>query len=396
MKIALFAVGDAAWQGGIQYITNLLFALDAIADEETIEVHLFKNEHQHFPGLEKLKRLQLTISAVNSVFEPFSLYNRLVWFVQRKLQGRLIPRFENYFLKNKFDFVFPIRLSDCNGRLNVGAWIADFQYHHFPDGANPETTRKAEQLIGDIANNARKVVLSSNYCQNDCLRLFPLSEGKTFVMPFAVHIDKSVLAFNKFEEVRAKYSLPEKFLIVANLFAPTKNHVTLFNALGILKRKGLIIDLVCTGNIVDYRNQSYANDILKMLTENGIRSQVHLLGLIDRNDQVAMFRMSTAMVQPSINEGWSTSVEEAKCLGKYLLVSDIDVHREQSRNNPLMFSALNPQSLADKIEELWNDTSSTAFPETEKESRANDNYQNQIKDFGRRFVELVKFAPKTK
>lgn len=35
------------------------------------------------------------------------------------------------------------------------------------------------------------------------------------------------------------------------------------------------------------------------------------------------------MINPSLCKRWSMSVEEAKSLGKRVLVSDIDVHREQ-------------------------------------------------------------------
>jgi len=43
-----------------------------------------------------------------------------------------------------------------------------------------------------------------------------------------------------------------------------------------------------------------------------------LLGLMVR---------SQAMILPSLYEGWSTALEEAKALGKDCLVSDIQVHR---------------------------------------------------------------------
>ncbi len=38
---------------------------------------------------------------------------------------------------------------------------------------------------------------------------------------------------------------------------------------------------------------------------------------------------AVAVINPSRFEGWSSSVEEAKALGKPLIVSDIPVHREQ-------------------------------------------------------------------
>ena len=162
------------------------------------------------------------------------------------------------------------------------------------------------------------------------------------------------------------------------------------DAIGLLKKKGIEINLVCTGNIVDYRNEGYANDILNMLTENKIRNQVYLLGLIPRADQLSIFRISTAMIQPSVNEGWSTSVEEAKALGKTILTSDIEVHREQIPDNPFEFKSFDAQDLASKLEKLYFESASREFPDVVTEKQALSQYRNNIQKFGERFLEIAK------
>jgi glycosyltransferase involved in cell wall biosynthesis len=387
-KIALMAVGDDGWMGGIQYIINIVHALNEVAATRPLEVTIFKHSSQHFKGLEKFSRLKLHIRDINETLPPFSFTNRVQWFLQRKLSARKYPRFENYLMKEGFDYVYPTLLSNCNGRLNSGAWIADFQYHHFPDGAHTEVTRDAERVIGGIAHEARKVIFSSHYCEQDAHLLFPVTKGKTYTMPFTVFLDKDQLQQDNLQQVLEKYDLPQDYMMVSNLFAPTKNHETLFNAMGILLKQGRKLNLVCTGNIVDYRNHAYANDILQMLTRNGIRSQVFLLGLVPRTDQVALYRMARALVQPSVNEGWSTLVEEAKALGKNLLLADIEVHKEQYPGNPYFFSAMSASDLADKINLLYNNTT-PGYPEIEREKRAFEDYQQQVIDFGNRFLEIA-------
>jgi glycosyltransferase involved in cell wall biosynthesis len=243
-------------------------------------------------------------------------------------------------------------------------------------------------LISFIVENSNKIVLSSRFCEKDCNEMFPSTANKTHVMPFAVSIDEKSFGFRDFASIRDKYQLQENFLIVANLFAPTKNHKTLFEALGILKRRGMRIPLVCTGNIVDYRNQAFANEILQMLTENKIRDQVHLLGLIPRSDQLALYRTAVALVQPSVNEGWSTSVEEAKALGKTLIVSDIEVHKEQNDGNFIFFDSLNAEDLAEKLKSVWSN-SDTSFPKLDVEYSSFTKYQENVRAFGNRFIEIA-------
>jgi len=388
-KIALMAVGDDGWQGGIQYISNIMHALDALAQEHPVEILLFRHSAQNFSSLHDIKHTKVTEYNTEKVYPSWTFPNKVKWFLQRKFSGRINPRMENFLLDLEVDFVFPATLSNCNNKLNAGSWIADFQYHNYPGGANKLVIKDTQQIIQNIAENTEKIVLSSKFCEEECLNLFPGTKGKTFVMPFAVAIPEAELSFLDFESIRLQYELPERFLLVANLFAPTKNHQLLFEALGILKAKGLVVPLVCTGNIVDYRNEHFGNVILQLLTDNKIRSQVYLLGLVPRPHQLAMFRMASAMVQPSVSEGWSTCVEEAKALGKYLFVSDIAVHKEQCGDTPLMFKAMDAQELAGKIEGFWNRTKGVSFPELETESKAMQAYKKNIHAFGLRFLEIA-------
>ena len=48
-------------------------------------------------------------------------------------------------------------------------------------------------------------------------------------------------------------------------------------------------------------------------------------------------RSSVAVINPSLVEGWSTSVEEAKSLRVPLVLSNIPVHREQAIRDAIFF-----------------------------------------------------------
>jgi glycosyltransferase involved in cell wall biosynthesis len=388
-KIALFGLGGINWIGGVQYISNIIRALDSIHDEHPVEVHLIKNKEQEFADLKKIINTRIVMHDADTMFPPWSLYNRGIWFFQRKFMNRVIPRMENFFMKNGFDFVFPLAADDCKGKFNAASWIADFQYHHYPDGASKDFTAAAFNEISFIANNSKKIVLSSRACETDCNQIFPGTTGKTHAMPFAVYLDEQLLQFNDFDAITNKYKIPRNFIVVANSFCPTKNHKTLFEALHILNGQGMRVDLVCTGNIVDQRNLHFGNEILQMLTKYEVRDQVHLLGIIPRAEQVAVYRMAKAMVQPSLNEGWSTPVEEAKNLGKNLLVSDIDVHKEQCPGNEYIFRSLDAEHLAGMIQKIWQNNSDTCFPEIEREKIAFQTYRQHVKAFGRRFLEIA-------
>ena len=61
------------------------------------------------------------------------------------------------------------------------------------------------------------------------------------------------------------------------------------------------------------------------------------LGLIPYKDVLSLMRSSVAVINPSLVEGWSTTVEEAKSLRVPLVLSDILVHREQAIRDAIFF-----------------------------------------------------------
>jgi glycosyltransferase involved in cell wall biosynthesis len=69
------------------------------------------------------------------------------------------------------------------------------------------------------------------------------------------------------------------------------------------------------------------------------------LGLVPYEDVLGLNAASDALINPSLFEGWSTTVEEAKALGTGMLLSDIGLHREQSPS-ATFFPADNAVALA--------------------------------------------------
>jgi glycosyltransferase involved in cell wall biosynthesis len=63
----------------------------------------------------------------------------------------------------------------------------------------------------------------------------------------------------------------------------------------------------------------------------------------------ALLRACTALINPSRSEGWSTTVEEAKSFGVPMILSDLDVHREQTTGTARYFGTDDPATLADYL-----------------------------------------------
>ena len=76
------------------------------------------------------------------------------------------------------------------------------------------------------------------------------------------------------------------------------------------------------------------------------------LGMIPLDHVYALLRASMALINPSECEGWSTTVEEAKSFGVPMMLSDLDVHREQTEGGARYFGIRDPKSLADHMSQV--------------------------------------------
>jgi glycosyltransferase involved in cell wall biosynthesis len=155
-------------------------------------------------------------------------------------------------------------------------------------------------------------------------------------------------------EVRCVRNLPQKYLYLPNQFWVHKNHITVLRALALLReREGLEIPLICTGTQSDRRNATHFESLQVFMRESGIESQVRLLGMLPRREQIAVLRGAAAVVQPSLFEGWSTVVEDTRACGRPIFLSDIPVHREQAPPRATYFAPESVEELALILRHQW-------------------------------------------
>jgi glycosyltransferase involved in cell wall biosynthesis len=107
--------------------------------------------------------------------------------------------------------------------------------------------------------------------------------------------------------------------------------------------------LACTGPTDDYRNPRHLERLRAFLDEHGLDEYVRILGVVPRADYIQLIRAAALVVQPSRYEGWSSVVEDARALGKRMVLSDIAVHVEQAPRGALYFRTGDPTDLAQRL-----------------------------------------------
>jgi len=180
--------------------------------------------------------------------------------------------------------------------------------------------------------------VSSESSRAECEKYYPQSRGRIRVVPFAAQLPPEAMSLSV-AEVMGKYHLPREFFYLPNQFWVHKNHRVMIDALEVLQGRGVSAVVAASGALADYRHPQLLQRLESRVAELGLASQFRFLGLIPRADVYALMRGAVAIVNPSLSEGWSTNVEEARALGVPMVLSDIAVHREQAGDRAVFFDA---------------------------------------------------------
>lgn len=224
-------------------------------------------------------------------------------------------------------------------------WIPDFQEHYLPAFFNPEEIehRRANQLL--VVKTARDIVFSSYAAQKDFKAIYPSNNLDQHVLQFAVTSRPDP---DRVTGCLLKFGIDRPYFICSNQFWKHKNHATVLKALAELKQNYPQVLVVFTGKEQDYRNPVYFGELMALRDELDLTSQTKFLGFISRGDQLALMKAAIAVIQPSLFEGWSTVVEDAKSMSVPLVVSALDVHKEQLADYEakVFFMPNNPDQLS--------------------------------------------------
>jgi hypothetical protein len=111
------------------------------------------------------------------------------------------------------------------------------------------------------------------------------------------------------------------------------------------------------------------------------------MGFMDRYEQLKLMSQSIAVIQPSLFEGWSTVVEDAKALGKRAIISDINVHLEQQNEDTTIFPANDFVKLSKILMEIQQKSKSIVFQN--KKTRLNNQVIKRAEKYGELFYKLL-------
>lgn len=331
-NIGILTSGFADWAGGAYYLKQMLNALES---DNSHRIIIFKKI--------SLKQYLFRLKTSKNRF-----FDEIVVDYQEKKQISYLTSIDLFI----WCLVFKINLIGPCIRPLAGwfpirwfAWIADFQHKYLPENFSDHELAQRDRLFETLLNRADAVLLSEGQPYEDAISFYNADPQKIYCLP---SMFKPKLEWLKDERnLSEKYNIHRPYFICCNQLHVHKDHITLLKAFSEFVSEGNDIDLVCTGDLSDYRNPKHLSEIEKLIKTKGIGERVKLLGLIPKNDQMNLLKHSIAAIQPSLFEGGpgGGAAFDAECLGKRIVMSDTKINKQSTYTNVAYFTANSDRAL---------------------------------------------------
>jgi glycosyltransferase involved in cell wall biosynthesis len=364
IKVGLIVTLEGGWQGGATYCLNLLRSYQQFPDPD-VKLIVFTRR------LEELAEYRCDAIEVHSWPQA---PKRSVWTIPRRAIRKyagIDPALVGMLKIQRVDLLSHVLWHDLNllgekARIRPLIWMPDFQHRHLPGFFSQEECATRDSFIARSERYGH-LLLSSRSAEADFRRFYPnLSAVQAHVLRFSRASVANLSPLSR-EELEARFPVHDPFFFLPNQFWQHKNHSVVVDA---LKKTPKEVRVICTGLMEDYRSPTYVPALLEKVRDAGLENRFICLGTVPFEILVSLMHYSIAIVQPSLFEGWSTTVEESKAMCKRVILSNIDVHLEQAPERAMYFSPKSPEELAECLIRAY-----VEFDEATEESFARQRQQ---------------------
>lgn len=229
--------------------------------------------------------------------------------------------------------------------------IHDLIFLRYPDYYRSFDRAIYKKKFLSACDSADMIIAASCQTKEDIVSFFGIKDEKVRVVyqdcdsSFHSVPDEADLL-----RVRNKYQLPEKFFLTLGTVEERKNQLVILKA---LKKAGrLDYPLVISG-----KKTGYFKQLRDYIAENNLSERVVFLDYVDFADLPSLYCLSSALIYPSLFEGFGIPVVEAMNLGIPVITSRGTCMQEVAQDAAAYFDAQNQEELAHVMNTLVMDDS---------------------------------------
>ena len=311
----------------------------ALVNKEPERFALFYNrsgDSRPLPGLDNIPT-----RSIRAGYKPWRL---AVWLGQLAGLGfdQLLPGAELYHATEHL--LMPLR--QVPGVLTVHDLIFRlFPQHHkrlnywYLNAAMPLYCRRASAIIA-----------VSHATQQDLARFYGLDPAKISVVHEAAAPHFLPAPPDRVARVRARYGLPDPYLLHVGTIEPRKNLDRLLEAIHHLRKAEESIRLVVVGG----KGWLYQG-FFQRLAELELSEVVHMPGYVPDADLPAIYSGARLVVVPSLYEGFGLPVLEGMACGAPVVCSNTSSLPEVGADAARYFDPTDVPGMAESILTIWRD-----------------------------------------
>ena len=224
--------------------------------------------------------------------------------------------------------------------------VHDLSFLRVPQCADPGLRAFLERAVPRSLARAARVLADSENTKRDLIELLNVASEKISVVPAGIEPrfepvrDAAILA-----SVRARYKLPEWFLLMVGTIEPRKNLSRLITAYGQLRRQtGLPHALVIAG-----KEGWLFQGIYEQVTREGLTEHVLFPGFVADADLPALYTLADVLAFPSLYEGFGLPPLEAMACGTPVVTSDNSSLPEAVGSAALLVNAEDTDGLTEAL-----------------------------------------------
>ena len=196
----------------------------------------------------------------------------------------------------------PLGLSEAGIKSVVT--IHDLIFMRCPEYYNPVDVAIYKWKFRNAIRQANRIIAISECTRRDIMELGEIDDSRIDVVYQSCDTRFRLLVSpEQKQDVRARYSLPKRYVLFVGTIEERKNALLAAQALPYLSDE---IHLVLVG-----RQTAYAKTITSFARQNGLANRIHMLSGVPTSDLYAIYQQAECFVYPSRYEGFGIPVIEA-------------------------------------------------------------------------------------
>lgn len=244
------------------------------------------------------------------------------------------------------DFVLPPL-----GRTPAILTVHDLSFMRVPQFFVPGFRDYLEGAVSHAIKRARHILADSESTRRDLIELLAVEPERVRVLYPGIETRfRPIEDTEELARVRARYDLPERFVLGLSTLQPRKNFDGLIQAFGrLLAARGDEPEIADLHLVIGGGKGWMYEDILALVDRLGLGERVHLPGFVGDADLPVLYTLAAVFAFPSWYEGFGFPVLEAMACGTPVVAADNSSLPEAMGEAGLMVDAGNVDALVEAL-----------------------------------------------